>query len=83
MKEVSNYDVMMAYKDVSASPEGQVVLADLMHRFAFTRTSTFVPGETDYTMFHEGQRSVMVHIGKMVEGNPADLTDPDAQHGEM
>ena len=73
-REVTPSDTVMAYQDVFTSPAGQIVLADLMRRFSFTRQSTFQPGisrDID-TVFYEGQRSVLVKVGYMLDVDPVD-----------
>ena len=64
-------DVMTAYKQVAATQEGQIVLMDLMRRFAFTRSSTHhvAGGDPNRMNFLEGQRSVIIHIGNQIEGS--------------
>lgn len=64
-REVSLMDIANAYKIVFATPEGQVVLADLVRKFAFNTQSTFVPNCPEQTNVNEGQRTVIVHIGRM------------------
>lgn len=66
--------VMTAWKVIAGLPEGQVVLNDLVRRFAFTRTSTFVPGDPQRSMLNEGSRIVCVHIGRMIDGEDSDPT---------
>lgn len=72
---VSKVDVCVAYKTVFGSVEGQIVLADLMRRFSFTRTSTFVPGDTYSTVHNEGCRTVLIHIGRMLDADPAEMQE--------
>lgn len=75
-------DIMMAYKQVAALPEGQIVIDDLLRRFGFTRTSTYVHGDAIATTFREGQRTVLVHIGRMIEGDPAEFASTSKREGE-
>lgn len=83
MRTVSPHDVMIAYKQMAATPDGEVVLADLVRKFGYARNSTFNPGDPYSTVMCEGQRSVVVHIGRQVEGELSDVTDVDEQMGEM
>lgn len=72
--EVSPADIIMAYRQVAASEAGQVVLQDLIRKFGYSRSSTFQAAgdqEPYRTFIHEGQRSVMVHIGNMIDADPA------------
>lgn len=81
---VSQADVINAYKQAFATPEAQVVLGDLMRRFGFTRSSTFTP-QTPFrketrpedTIYYEGQRSVLVHIGMMMDADPSTIIEPE------
>lgn len=77
-REVSQYDVIQAYKEFAATQEGQIVIADLMRRFGYSRQSTYSPGEAaqDVT-FREGQRVVLVHIGRMIDADPAEAQEYD------
>lgn len=74
---VSPRDVAEAYQSMAQNPHGQVVLADLMRRFAHNRASTFQVGHTrsEDCVYREGQRSVLVHIGRMLDVNPAEMED--------
>jgi hypothetical protein len=69
--------IMSAYKMVAATPEGQMMVMDLVSKFAFTRQSmapiySSAPLDPLRLAFHEGQRTVLVHIGRMIEGNPTE-----------
>lgn len=72
---VSQVDVCVAYKEIFGTRAGQVVLADLMRRFSFTRISTLVPGDIHTTIHHEGSRTVLVHIGRMLDADPAEMQE--------
>lgn len=54
-----------AWRTIAATPEGQLVLQDLVARFAFTQRSTYSP-EPNRTFINEGCRTVMVYIGRYV-----------------
>lgn len=75
MLKVSKSDVVLAYQSALSTQEGQIVLADLMRRFGFTTWSTFVEGDPNKTSWQEGQRSVLVHIGRMLEADPAEAEE--------
>lgn len=73
-RQVSKADVANAYQTAFATPEGQIVLADLMRRFGYTRGSTL--HENAHTMaFREGTRYVLVHMGKMMDADPSELAE--------
>jgi hypothetical protein len=79
----SKTDVISAYKDVFSTQAGQVVLSDLLRLFGFVDRSTFV-SDDPYGRIQagqEGQRSVIIHIGKRIEGQPDDVEDQST--GEM
>lgn len=77
-------DTINAYKQVLATPEGHVVVQDLMNRFGFSRRSTFRPDNgfgkatrPEDTIYYEGQRSVLVHIGVMLDADPAQVIEQE------
>lgn len=74
---VSPRDVAEAYQAMAQNPQGQVVLADLMRRFAHNRAPMFHAGQTrmEDCVYREGQRSVLVHIGRMLDVNPAEIEE--------
>ncbi len=82
---VSKADVAAAYKTAFSTPDGQIILADLMRRFSFTRRTTFVQGDEGGRIMaaNEGSRTVLVHIGIMLDARPEDLQDyEETQHDE-
>jgi len=79
---VGKADVILAYKSVAATDEGRIVIADLVRKFGFSRTSTFVPGDPHRTSLNEGQRSVMVHFGVMIDADPAAVEEVYSNRGE-
>jgi len=58
-------DLKLAYRRTFNSEDGETVLADLKTRFAFEQT-TFVQGDPHQTAFHEGQRSAILLIARML-----------------
>lgn len=66
------------YKVCFSTQQGRAVLNDLVRRFGYTRRSTLAPGRPDESAYNEGQRSVLVHVGTMMDVNPATLPE-DAQ----
>lgn len=75
-------DRVEAYREVFSSRAGQIVYADLERHFGFTRQSTIpTDGNPYHTARHEGQRMVMVHIGRQVAGIPVD-SDEDERSTE-
>ncbi len=75
LTDVSPVDTCIAYKVVAATQEGQIVIADLMRRFGFSRYTTFVPGDPDRSTLNEGQRTVVIHIGRQIDADPASFED--------
>ena len=75
-------EISAAYKSVAASPEGQIVIADLVRRFGFSRQTTF---DTDLgkMAWKEGGRTVLVHIGRMVDMDTSQLIETTAPRGEQ
>ncbi len=74
MTNISPVDTCIAYKVVCATQEGQIMIADLMHRFGFSRHSTF-DADPYRTTLNEGQRTVVMHIGRMIDADPAAFED--------
>ncbi len=74
-KGLSRKETILAYKEVYATEAGQAMLADLMHYFSFSRRTLFVSGDQGHTDWHEGQRSVIVHIGNRIEADPDEADD--------
>ena len=77
--DVTPAEVCMAYKQALATPEGHIVVADLMRRFGFSRITTYVPNEPERTILNEGQRTVLVHIGRMLDADPSEFTEPSVE----
>ena len=77
---VTPAEVCVAYKQAFSTPEGMIVIADLMRKFGFSRTTTFVPGETEQTFIHEGQRTVLVHVGRMLDADPSEFDQPKTEN---
>ena len=63
MKQIE--DLKLAYRRTFNTEDGETVLADLKTRFAFEQT-TFVQGDPHQTAFHEGQRSAILLIARML-----------------
>lgn len=81
----SPINIALAWKMVAQMPEGQVVLQDLISKFGFTRTSMYAPGQFNANdlIFREGQRSVLLHVGRMIDADPAQLENANKEAGEM
>lgn len=73
--------VSAAWKQVVATPPGLIVIQDLLRRFGYTRKSTVNLNNPDAMLSHyaEGQRSVMVYIGIMVDGQEIEPTEDEPQ----
>lgn len=81
-EQKSLYDLSAAYKTVAASPEGAIMIGDLVRRFGYSRQTTF---DTDPIKmgWKEGGRTVMVHIGRMIDMDTSTIADVSAPQGEM
>ncbi len=77
LTNVSPVDTCIAYKVMAATQEGQIVIADLMRRFGFSRITTFAPGDPEMTAWREGGRVVVIHIGRMIDADPAAFEDQE------
>ena len=64
MKPIDGARLAQAYRTFFASADGQIVLGDLVRRFGFTTQSTFDPNNVEATILREGQRTVMIYIGR-------------------
>lgn len=82
VKEISPYDVAVAYKQVFATQEGQIVMADLLRYFGYTRNSTFDPNPGAMA-YKEGQRAVLIHVGRQLDLNLAELDAIHKPTGDM
>ncbi len=78
----SKEDLINAYKQVFSSVEGQIVLADLLINFGHNIHSTWTPASGTHlgtrpedAPFYEGQRSVILHIGRKVDARPGRADD--------
>ncbi len=78
----SRQDLINAYKQVFSTVEGQIVLADLVIRFAYNTRPMYTPstGFSEGTrpndvIFTEGQRSVILHIGAQCDARPDNADD--------
>ena len=78
-KVVSAVDLQAAYRDVFTSQNGQIVLGDLLRRFAYTSRTT-IDADPYRTYAREGQRSVIIHIGRVMDGRIGDPTQTEAEY---
>lgn len=76
---VSAVDLHEAYNRAFSSQEGQIVLADLVRHFGFT-TRSILGRDTHETYAHEGQRSVLLYIGRIMSTDPRDLDVEEADY---
>ena len=67
-------ELMTHYRICFSTESGAVVLRDLIRRFGYVRRSTFSPDPYS-TARNEGQRSVLIYAGSMVEANPATVQE--------
>lgn len=81
---VSPGEVAAAYQMAFTTQEGQIVLHDLLRRFGYTRRSMFQPGATrpEDLAFAEGGRSVLTHVGLMLDVDPDDYEKSMSQEGQ-
>lgn len=63
------------YKAVFGTEAGVSVLRDLMRHFGYTRTSTLVEGDPIASARNEGQRTVLIRIGKLIDADPTAVED--------
>lgn len=77
MEPVTPAQVAQAYQDMAQSHSGRIVIADLMRRFGHTRAPMFRIGDTrpEDVVYREGQRSVLVHMGRLLDANIAEMED--------
>lgn len=76
-------NVSEAYRIVAATPEGQIMLRDMVRRFAYGSRSNIVPGDPYMSAWKEGQRSVMVHLSRMIDGEAGELEGTTSDRGEL
>jgi len=81
MKDPKRFDLWQQYSKI---PE--YVLKDLEDRFCFNRTTarqSEVDGKLDpyFTIFNEGQRSVLLHIREMLR-EPPDIPEEEGQEAK-
>lgn len=70
MDRISPAKLIEAYQLLAQTESGQIVINDLLRRFGYTRNTTFQ--ENTATMAYcEGQRSVVIYIGRMLDADPA------------
>lgn len=75
----SKAELIRAYQRVFGSEDGQMVMLDMLQRFAHNRQPMYQPGDSAQDLvFREGQRSVLVHVGNMFELD-ADRVEADEQ----
>jgi len=82
-RNVSRAQLAAAYQAVAKSEEGQIVIAHLQHCFGYTVNSTYTPGKDQSaldTVYAEGQRSVLVHIGRWLNTDPEQLENEEQSH---
>lgn len=81
-REVSPYDVCIAYKVTFATQEGQIVMMDLLRNFGYNRNTTF-DANHGVMATKEGQRSVLIHMGRQLDMDPITLEETRNSTGEM
>ena len=81
-REVSPYDVCIAYKTVFGTQEGQIVMMDLLRNFGYNRNTTFDPNPGAMA-YKEGQRTVLIKIGRQIDLDPIGLEETRKSTGEL
>lgn len=71
--------VAEAWQNLASTISGKTVIADMVRRFGYDRTSMY-DGDTNNLVFKEGQRSVMVHVGRMLSVDPSSLTETEVEN---
>lgn len=82
-RSVSRAQLARAYQAVMQSEEGQVVIAHLQHCFGYTTNTTYIPGKEQSALdmaYAEGQRSVLVHIGRWLSADPQQIENEEQNH---
>lgn len=74
-------DVMRAYKAVAETEDGRTMIQDLVKRFGWSRQS-MLSSDPLQLAWREGGRAVMVHIGRMIDGNPDEADEANKRAGE-
>ena len=69
------------YKDVFNSPDGQMVIADLI-KFTNAHDQSYTPGDPTQTAFNEGMRRVITRIEKFVHMTPKEISRIAEMHRE-
>jgi len=64
--------ILRAYQRLFNSPEGELVLRDMMKASGFTRTN-YVPGSFDATAHNEGQRAMVLRVAKLAHYSEAQI----------
>ncbi len=64
--------VAAAYRELLATPEGQLVLRDLA-AYCRVGASSFTAGDPHQTAFNEGARDVFLHVAEMAGIRPDDF----------
>ncbi len=75
-------EACVAHKKTFTTLEGQIVVAYLMHKFGHTRAPMWCPSSggsvvnvtgtrPEDLIYSEGQRSVLIEIGIMIDADPA------------
>lgn len=81
VKEIGLPEIVHAYQHVAATPEGQIVIQDLVRRFGYSRSST-IDADPMRMAWKEGGRAVCVHIGRFIDANAEQVAAWTASRGE-
>lgn len=79
VRRVSRVEVASAFRWLTSTEDGLIIIRWLTSKFGFTSKSTLAPGQPDITAFHEGQRSVLIAIATQIEADLDLLAEQDRQ----
>lgn len=71
----------LAAQAALAGEDGTVLLTYLLRRFGFTHRTTHVTGDPSQSLINEGQRQVMIEIGRLLETTIHIGVDTDERDG--
>jgi hypothetical protein len=78
--KVSRSNAAAAVQRLAETEDGQVFIAYLVAKYGYTRNST---AQGPHTLeMNEGQRTVMVDIGVLLDADPLKLKDMETNDGE-
>ena len=79
---ISLRDVAETWRRLSATEDGRIVIGWMISKFGFTRRSTYDKDPVRMGV-NEGQRSVVMEIGKLLEIDLEQLDANEAEEGDL